>query len=123
MARSEFSTKIKSQLKRSSMNTKTILCLAVAASALAGCASEEHKQKNKSELMAQARVSKDDAVKTALAKVPNGTIKEAELEKEHGRLIWSFDVATPESKDITEINVDAITGDLVSAEKETPDKN
>jgi len=38
-------------------------------------------------------------------KVPNGTVKESELEKEHGKLQWSLDVATPDSKDITEVNV------------------
>jgi uncharacterized membrane protein YkoI len=68
--------------------------------------------------MAQAKVSKDDAGKTALAKVPNGTIKEGELEKEKGKLIWSFDITTPDTKDITEVNVDAITGDVVFVEKE-----
>jgi uncharacterized membrane protein YkoI len=51
--------------------------------------------------------------------VPNGTVKEGELEKEHGKLIWSFDVATPDSKDITEVNVDAITGDVISLDKES----
>ena len=40
------------------------------------------------------------------------------MEKEHGKLIWSFDIATPDTKDITEVNVDAITGDVVSVEKE-----
>jgi hypothetical protein len=34
-------------------------------------------------------------------------------------LIWSFDLTTPDTKDITEVNVDAITGDVVSVEKET----
>ena len=68
--------------------------------------------------MAEAKVTRDDAGKTALAKVPNGTIKEGELEKEKGRLIWSFDITTPDVKDITEVNVDAITGDVVSVEKE-----
>jgi len=34
-------------------------------------------------------------------------------------LIWSFDVATPNSKDITEVNVDAVTGEVVSVEKES----
>jgi hypothetical protein len=33
-------------------------------------------------------------------------------------LIWSFDIATPDSKDITEVNVDAVTGKVVSTEKE-----
>ena len=33
--------------------------------------------------------------------------------------MWSFDVTTPDTKDITEVNVDAITGDVVSVEKES----
>ena len=107
------------------MKIKMIVCSALAASLLVGCISEksEHhdKQAKQAKLMAKAKVSKDAAQKTALAKVPNGTIKESELEKEHGTLIWSFDVDTPDTKDITEVNVDAITGDVVSTEKETPE--
>jgi uncharacterized membrane protein YkoI len=95
----------------------------LAIGALAGCActkGEKHhnKEAKQAKLMAQAKISKDDAGKTALAKVPNGTIKEGELEKEKGKLIWSFDITTPDTKDITEVNVDAITGDVVSVEKE-----
>ena len=52
--------------------------------------------------------------------MPGGLVKEAELEKEKGKLIWSFDIATEGSKDITEIAVDAKTGDVVSVDKETP---
>src|SRR5665213_47903 len=106
------------------MKIKTIIGSALAASLLVGCASEsqEHEGNEAKEatLAAQARVSKDDAVKTALATVPDGIIKEGELEKEHGKLIWSFDIATPNTKDITEVNVDAITGGIVSTTKETP---
>ncbi|MGA9452106.1 MAG: PepSY domain-containing protein [Verrucomicrobiia bacterium] len=103
------------------MKINWIICSAVAAALLAGCCTEkgEAKHKNKeAKLMAEAKVSKETAEQTALAKVPNGTIKEAEIEKEHGKLIWSFDVATPDAKDITEVNVDAITGNVVSVEKE-----
>jgi uncharacterized membrane protein YkoI len=104
------------------MKIKVIVCSALAASLLVGCVSEKYErdkeQAKQAKLMAEAKVSKDDAEKTALAKVPNGTIKESELEKEHGKLIWSFDVATPNTKDITEVNVDAITGDVVSMTKE-----
>jgi uncharacterized membrane protein YkoI len=104
------------------MNIKMIVCSALATSLLAGCVSEkcEHDQEQakQAKLMAEAKVNKDDAGKTALAKVPNGTIKESELEQEHGKLIWSFDVATPDTKDITEVNVDAITGGVVSMGKE-----
>jgi len=52
--------------------------------------------------------------------VPNGTVKDGELEKEKGKLIWSFDITTPDSKDIQEIAVDAMTGALVAVETETP---
>jgi uncharacterized membrane protein YkoI len=81
----------------------------------AGCESEKQEQ---AELQAQAKISKEQAQQTALAKVPNGTVKAGELEKKKGKLIWSFDIATPDSKNITEINVDAITGEIVSVEKE-----
>ncbi len=107
--------------------TRHSLCSILVAGALAaaqtGCESEkseaQHKEAKQAKLMAEAKVSKDDAQKTALAKVANGTVKEAEIEKEHGKLVWSFDLATPDSKDITEVNVDAITGDVVSVEKES----
>ena len=54
--------------------------------------------------------------------MPNGTVKEAELEKEKGQLIWSLDVTIPDSKDIKEVNVDAITGKVLSVETETPEQ-
>ena len=95
----------------------------LAIGALTGCVcakGEKHhnKEAKQARLMAKAKVSRADAEKTALAKAPNGTIKEGELEKEKGKLIWSFDITTPDTKDITEVNVDAITGDVVSVEKE-----
>jgi|SRR6185437_9389224 len=106
------------------MKIKTIVCLGLAAGVLAGCETEkgEHSEKHHDKqagLMAEAKVSKEAAGQTALAKVPNGTIKDSELEKENGKLQWSFDVATPDSKDITEVNVDAINGDVISADKES----
>jgi uncharacterized membrane protein YkoI len=112
------------------MKIKWIICSALAAVLLTGCISvkcckcecekKEHhnKEAKQAKLMAQAKVSRADAEKIALAKAPNGTIKEGELEKEKGKLIWSFDITTPDTKDITEVNVDAITGDVVSVEKE-----
>jgi hypothetical protein len=96
----------------------------LAAGALTGCIGTKHhnNEAEQEKLMAEAKVTKADAEKTALAKAPNGTIKEGELEKEKGKLIWSFDISTPDSKDITEVNVDAITGEVVSVEKEAPEQ-
>ena len=73
-------------------------------------------------LKAEAKVTEQDARTTALAKVPQGTVKSSALEKEHGRLVWSFDIAQPSTQDLTEVHVDAKTGKVVSIEKETPAK-
>jgi uncharacterized membrane protein YkoI len=88
-----------------------ILCSVLAAGFFAGCATESETQ-----LQAKAKISKADAQATALTKVPNGTVKDCELEREHGKLIWSFGFTTPDSKDITEVNVDALTGAVVNVE-------
>lgn len=107
------------------MNVRHLLPLTLAAGLLAGgltaCASDREESKAKpAQLEAQAKVSKADAEKTALAKVPGATVKEAEIEKEDGKLVWSFDLTTPGTADITEVLVDAMTGAVVSVEKETP---
>ena len=108
------------------MNLKTSLCAILSAGLLAGvlvlpCRSDEsEKPKDKqTKLEAKAKVTKDEATKIALSKVAKGTVKECELEKEHGKLIWSFDIATPGTTDITEVAVDAITGQIVSVDKES----
>jgi uncharacterized membrane protein YkoI len=103
------------------MNIKNIIGIALTAGVLAGCStekSESNKEAKEAKLMAEAKVSKADAQATALAQVPNGTVKEGELEKEHGKLIWSFDISTPGTTDIMEVNVDAMTGTVVSTDKE-----
>ena len=94
---------------------KNILCLLSATGLLAGCTSEK-------QLEAKAKISKVEAEKIALTKAPGGTVKEGELEKEHGKLIWSFDISRPGTSDITEVQVDAITGSIVSVEIESAEK-
>ena len=96
-----------------------ILAATLVAVGLSGCETEKSEQ---AELQAQAKVTKAQAQATALAQVPNSTVKEGELEKEKGKLIWSFDLTTIDSKDITEVAVDAITGDVIAVEKETPEQ-
>lgn len=71
------------------------------------------------DLESKARVSKSEAERTALAKAPGGTVQEGELEKEHGKLVWSFDIAKAGTSDITEVQVDAITGAVVSVKNES----
>ncbi len=72
------------------------------------------------DLMKQAKLTKIEAEHIALGKVPNGQVKSAEIENEKGHLVWSFDIVTPGSKDISEILVDAKSGQIVSKQTETP---
>lgn len=91
---------------------------------LTACATDREETKESAKqstaLEAQARIAKTEAEKIALAKAPGGTVKSAELEREGGQLVWSFDIATAGTADITEVLVDAVTGHVVSVEKETP---
>jgi uncharacterized membrane protein YkoI len=88
----------------------------VAFTASSSMAAEE----SQSALKKQAAVTETQARINALAKVPNGTIKSFELEKENGKLIWSFDIAKHRTRNITEVQVDAKTGKIVSTKTETP---
>lgn len=109
------------------MNTKLNICCVLAATVLiAGCESPEHEGNEheghaKANLQAEAKVTEAEARATVMTKVPDGTIKEAELEREKGKLIWSFDIAKPNAEGISEINVDAITGAIVGVEKTDKD--
>lgn len=91
----------------------SIALIFVASAAMAG-------EQPSEALKAQAKISEADAQSTALAKVPGGAIESSELEKEHGKLIWSFDISRSDSSDITEVNVDAKTGKIVAIHKEMP---
>jgi hypothetical protein len=77
-------------------------------------------QQSETELLKQARVTKQQAKKIALARVKRGAIKCVELEKEKGVLIWSVDIAQPSKKDITDVWIDATTGKITAVEVETP---
>jgi uncharacterized membrane protein YkoI len=70
-------------------------------------------------LLKQARVSEAAARATALARVPGGTVKSHELETESGRLIWTFDIATPAAGGVTEVHVDARSGRVIAVKRET----
>ena len=91
------------------------MCLGFVIGAILGTASAIG-----STLQSHAKISKLAAEKIALSQVQTGTIQSAELEEEHGKLIWSLDISTPSSKNITEVQVDARNGRIVSVQIETP---
>lgn len=76
--------------------------------------------KKENPLLKDAKITKEAARKTALEKVPGGKVRESELEMENGKLVWSFDLKVKGKSGVDEVLVDAITGDVVSVEHETP---
>jgi len=70
-------------------------------------------------LKAEAKVSEADAIATAEKEVPNGKIESAEIEREGGKLIYSFDVKAPHKSGVEEVNIDANTGTVVKKEHES----
>jgi len=77
-------------------------------------------RESESELLEQARVTKHQAKRIALAKVKCSTIKCAELKKVNGVLIWSVDVTQKGKRDLTDVWVDATTGKITAVNIETP---
>jgi uncharacterized membrane protein YkoI len=71
------------------------------------------------ELAKQAKISLVDARATALAQVPGGKVKSEELEREHGKLIYSFDIEVAGKSGIEEVNVNAVDGKIVAKKHES----
>jgi uncharacterized membrane protein YkoI len=72
-------------------------------------------------LLARARLTPAQAEAKALAAVPGGKITESELEEEDGRLIYSFDLAVAGQDRIAEVEIDAVTGEILAQEQDDDD--
>jgi uncharacterized membrane protein YkoI len=67
-----------------------------------------------------ARITRAQAERAALTKVPGGKVKSAKLARENGQLIWSIDIVTPLTKKIAAVQVDARSGKVLSKLAQTP---
>ena len=99
-----------------------IACLVlIAGAALASTTPRTQPQNGETQeqeqLAKEARITKEAAQETALKRAP-GTVESAELEREHKKLVWSFDIRNPKGT-ITEVQVSAITGKIVRVENES----
>ena len=102
--------------RSSSMFALSIL-LAAGTLAAAGIAFGDEKEKNgKAEMAAAAKVTIDQAIKTASEKV-SGKIIEAELEKKQNKLVWEVEVVTADKK-LMEVHIDADTGAVIDVEED-----
>lgn len=83
---------------------------------------EKNAKKEEAALRATAKVSEDSARAIALKVVPGATVQAAEIEKEKGKVIWSFDLKVAGKKGIEEVNVNAMTGKVVGHAHESDAK-
>jgi uncharacterized membrane protein YkoI len=88
--------------------------------ASAAAAQTSYKKELPDSLVKQAKVTEEVAAKAAMKRVPKGEIQTVELEKEKGRLIYSYDVKVPGKSGIDEVAVSATTGKVVAFSHETP---
>jgi uncharacterized membrane protein YkoI len=108
------------------MITRRVALLAfafsVAAAASAGAQKTEKAAKHETQaaLEKEAKFSMKDARALAEKTVPGAKIESGELEREGGKLIYSFDMKTAGKSGIDEVNIDAMSGKLISNKHETP---
>lgn len=79
---------------------------------------QKAKPETQAALMREAKVTKKVATATALAQVPGARVQSSEIERENGKLIYSFDLKVKGKAGIEEINVDALTGAVIAHEHE-----
>jgi uncharacterized membrane protein YkoI len=73
------------------------------------------------EMAATAKVTIDQAIKTASEKVA-GKVVEAELEMKQDKLVWEVEVVTADNK-VMEVHIDAESGAVIDVEEEKPEKD
>ncbi|MGH7647198.1 MAG: PepSY domain-containing protein [Gemmatimonadaceae bacterium] len=92
--------------------------LLAAAPAVAGAQAPAYKRDVPDSLLQAAKITESQAATIAQKKVPAGTIQNLELEREHGALIYSFELKVKGKPGITEVNVNAMTGKVGPLEHE-----
>lgn len=78
------------------------------------------KVESQAALEKEAKVSMAGARALALKTVPGATIEAGEIEREGGKLIYSFDMKKAGKSGIDEVNIDAMTEAVLSNKHETP---
>jgi uncharacterized membrane protein YkoI len=79
------------------------------------------KTESQADLQKEAKISMKKARSIALKQVRHGKISSEELERENGKLIYSFDIKNSKGS-VTEVNVNAIDGKVVDVHEESASK-
>ena len=99
-----------------------VLTAALPAAAAERCSIHPPKGMSDSQLTSLAKVSQAEAEKVAVAKLHEKgvvSVASAELEAEHGCLIWSFDLRVAGKPGVKEVQVDAGDAKVLSVKHES----
>ena len=111
------------QVNRASLFSAIALSASTLLAAGTPCSIHAKGGAKKDELAAMVRITQDEAQEAALASFETSsktTVKEGELEAEHGCLVYSFDIAIEGKSGIQEVQVDAGNGKVLSSKHESP---
>ena len=89
--------------------------LVLSAPAWSGEKKEMDETKKAVEMSKTAKVTVEQAIKTATEKVA-GKVIEAELEKKHDKAVWEVEIVGADDK-VKEVHVDADTGAVIDVEE------
>jgi uncharacterized membrane protein YkoI len=105
----------------------SLVVFAIATSAVAAGAQQttqhprQHaKVETQAQLEHEAKITMTQARALATRTVPGAKIQAGEIEREGGKLIYSFDMKTQGKSGIDEVNIDAMTGTVIGNQHETP---
>jgi hypothetical protein len=99
-----------------------VFCAAVAfvAALPLSAQAQGYKKELPDSLVAKAKITEDSAAKVAMKRVPKGNIESVALEREKGKLQYSYDIKVPGKTGVQEVLVSALTGKVMAVMHETP---
>ena len=94
---------------------------ALQAQATPATPAQKPKHETQAQLQKEAKITLAEATATALKAAPGARVASHELEREKGKLIYSFDMKVAGKSGIDEVNIDAMTGTVVGKSHESPE--
>jgi uncharacterized membrane protein YkoI len=99
----------------STVLTAAALALVFVVPAWSGEKGKQEEEGHVADLVKDAKITIDQAIKTALEKV-SGMPVEAELEKKHGKTVWEVEIFGSDGV-VTEVHIDAASGQIIDTER------
>jgi uncharacterized membrane protein YkoI len=95
------------------------LALVTNVAAAPAVGAQQYKKDVPDSLAKQAKITEAAAAAVAQKRIPAGKIDGVELERENGKLMYSYDIKVPGKSGIQEVNVNAMTGKIIAVEHES----